>query len=256
MTPAVRDLLLILGLSVLIIFLVLPPYSLLDKSYFVASGVCHRLPEHSLFFGEEQSPLCARCTGTYLGLLSATALLATRGRLKSSQFPPLKVSLALAVFVALWAIDGFNSFWTFWSGRPLLYTPSNRLRLVTGLLYGLCWWGWFVPLFNTLIFKNPIPSRSLENFEELGLLLTLGGGLSILVVMQWPPLLYPLALLSLAGPLLLLGAINSVLIKLIFNFYPEGIEKGGELLPLFAAGIGLSLVEISALVLVRIIFKF
>lgn len=251
MNPALRVFLLLSGLFALALFTALPPYNLMGKANFVASGVCHRLPEHSLFFDGEQSPLCARCTGTYLGLLLATALLILRGKLKSGLFPPLKVSLTLATFVALWGVDGFNSFWDFWKGSPLLYAPSNGLRLVTGLLYGLSWGGWFIPFFNSITFKNPTPRRSLENFWELALLVTVGMGSVALIETKSPFLLYPLTFLSFVGPLLLLGAINAMLLKLALNLYPEGIEKGGEFLPLFSAGISASLVEITVLNLVR-----
>lgn len=251
MSPVARGLLLLFGLSVIVTFLALPPHSLGGKADFIASGVCHRLPEHSLFFGGKQSPLCARCTGTYLSLLVAFVFLIARGRLKCSLFPPLKVSLALAGFAVLWALDGLNSFWALWTGNYLLYPPSNWLRLATGTLYGLCWGAWFVPLFNSVLFKNPAPRRSLEDFRELAFLILAGLGISGLFLTRWPPLFYPLALLSLAGPLLLLGAINAMLIKLVFNFYPQGTEKGGEILPLFAAGIGAALLEVSVLNLAR-----
>jgi len=251
MRPSSKLILLAFGLSAIAAFLSLPPHDFLGKSYFVASGVCHRLPQHSLFFGGKQSPLCARCTGNYLGLLVVSLFLALRRRLNSSLFPPPGLLVVLAAFVALWGIDGVNSFVEFWRGEPLLYHPSQELRLITGVLNGLTWGFLFVPFFNSVVLKNPAPRRSLENFAELVLNLLVGIGLAALVRTQWPFLLYPLALLSLVGPLILLGAINTILLKLAFNFYPEGIEKGGEIIPLFLAGIGVGLLEISALNLLR-----
>lgn len=243
--------LLLFGLSLILAFLALPPHDLLGKAYFVASGICHRLPDHSLCFGGKQSPLCARCTGTYLGLFWAVLFLTAKGKLKCGLFPPFKVSLTMAGFLLLWGIDGLNSFAVFLRGELLLYPPANWLRLVTGLLYGLCWGGWFVPLFNSLTFKNPHPCRSVENFRELAFLVSLGIGLVGLVGRGWPFLLYPMAFLSLVGPLLLLGAINALLLKLAFNLYPDGVEEGGTFFPIYLAGIGLSLVEILALNLAR-----
>jgi len=251
MKPSSKLILLAFGLSVIAAFLSLPPHDFLGKSYFVASGVCHRLPQHSLFFGEKQSPLCARCTGTYLGLLAAFLFLALRRRLSSGLFPPLGLSAVLAIFVVMWGIDGLNSFVDFWRGKPLLYPPSQELRLITGVLNGLAWGFLFVPFFNSLVLKNPAHHRSLENFGELVLTLLVGIGFAVIVRTEWPFVLYPLAFLSLAGPLILLGAINTLLIQLAFNFYPDGIEKGGEIIPLFLAGIGAGLLEIFALNLLR-----
>lgn len=246
--------LLLFGLSLIAAFLASPPHDLPGKACFVASGICHRLPDHSLFFGGKQSPLCARCTGTYLGLFLAVLFLAVRGKLKCGLFPPPGVSLTMAVFLLLWGMDGLNSFVALLRGKPLLYPPANWLRLVTGFLYGLCWGGWFVPLFNSLTFKNPKPCRSVGNFRELALLISLGMGLVIPVGKEWPFLLYPIAFLSLVGPLLLLGAINALLLNLAFNLYPAGVEEWRDFFLLYLGGIGLSLLEISALNLLRVSF--
>jgi len=251
MRHSYKLLLLAFGLSAIAAFLILPPHDFLGKSYFVASGVCHRLPQHSLFFGEEQSPLCARCTGNYLGLLAAFLFLALRRRLGSSLFPPPGLLAILAAFIVMWGIDGLNSFVDFWRGEPLLYRPSQELRLITGVLNGLAWGFLFVPFFNLVVLKSPAPRRSLENFAELVLTLLVGIVFAAFARTQWPFLLYPLALLSILGPLILLGAINTLLLKLAFNFYPEGIEKGGEIIPLFLAGIGAGLLEIFALNFLR-----
>jgi len=240
------------GLFLIAVFLASPPHDLPGKACFVASGICHRLPDHSLFFGGRQSPLCARCTGTYLGLFLAVLFLMAKGKLKCGLFPPFKVSLIMAGFLLLWGIDGLNSFADFWRGEPLLYPPANWLRLATGFFYGLCWGGWFVPIFNSLMFRNPYPCRSVENFWELAFLASLGAGLVGLVGKEWPFLFYPTAFLSLVGPLLLLGAINALLLKLAFNLHPDGVEEGREIFPLYLAGIGLSLVEILAINLVRL----
>jgi len=251
MKPSSKLILLAFGLSVIAAFLSLPPHDFLGKSCFVASGVCHRLPQHSLFFGGEQSPLCARCTGTYLGLFAAFLFLALRRRLSSGLFPNFGLFGVLLAFVAIWAIDGLNSFAELLRGKPLLYPPSQELRLITGVLNGLAWGFLFVPFFNSLVLKNPAHRRSLENFGELVLTLLVGIGFAVIVRTEWPFVLYPLAFLSLAGPLILLGAINTLLIQLAFNFYPDGIEKGGEIIPLFLAGIGVGLLEIFALNLLR-----
>ncbi|MCD6518573.1 MAG: DUF2085 domain-containing protein [Anaerolineae bacterium] len=43
--------------------------------HFLLSGICHQLPSHSLYLQGHPLPLCARCTGTYLGLVLTFLLL-------------------------------------------------------------------------------------------------------------------------------------------------------------------------------------
>jgi uncharacterized membrane protein len=132
MRPSSKLILLAFGLSAIAAFLSLPPHDFLGKSYFVASGVCHRLPQHSLFFGGKQSPLCARCTGNYLGLLVVSLFLALRRRLNSSLFPPPGLLVVLAAFVALWGIDGVNSFAEFWREGTAALPPFSRAQADNG----------------------------------------------------------------------------------------------------------------------------
>ena len=45
-----------------------------DMVYAVASRVCHRIPARSFFTHGEQWPVCARCSGLYLGAPFGAAL--------------------------------------------------------------------------------------------------------------------------------------------------------------------------------------
>jgi uncharacterized membrane protein len=57
----------------------LPPlqYALSAAVYHIGSLICHQLPERSFYFWGAQMPVCARCTGLYVGA-AAAALAATR----------------------------------------------------------------------------------------------------------------------------------------------------------------------------------
>ena len=44
-----------------------PVYLLSFGTYLVGSLLCHQRPERSFFIGGRQLPVCARCTGLYLG---------------------------------------------------------------------------------------------------------------------------------------------------------------------------------------------
>ena len=51
------------------------PGTLKYKLDFLGFGVCHQLSSHSLFIAGHQLPLCARCSGIYLGALVTLIML-------------------------------------------------------------------------------------------------------------------------------------------------------------------------------------
>ncbi|MBU7015015.1 MAG: DUF2085 domain-containing protein [Theionarchaea archaeon] len=86
--------------------------------YLFFSPICHQLPERSFYIVGHQLPVCARCTGIYLG--------AFVGSLIASETPPSRWVLMVAIFPLL--LDG---------GTQLLFREStNTLRLATGLAAG------------------------------------------------------------------------------------------------------------------------
>ena len=78
----------VLALSSLaaILALAIPPYDLLGKINLVGFAICHQIPERSFVLGGHQLPLCARCTGTFLG---AVLGLAAIPQIRSYQQVPL-----------------------------------------------------------------------------------------------------------------------------------------------------------------------
>src|SRR6476660_560765 len=54
------------------LFAFLLPGDLRYKINALGFGVCHQIAGHSFFIDDHQLPLCARCSGIYLGALSAT----------------------------------------------------------------------------------------------------------------------------------------------------------------------------------------
>ncbi|MEM2247573.1 MAG: DUF2085 domain-containing protein [Thermoproteota archaeon] len=94
---------------------------------FIGSLVCHQRPDRTLWIGGNYLPVCARCTGAYLGFLSGYVLVPFLSDKKAKGPPNLYVSLILTL--PLW-IDSIGQTLGFW-------ISTNDIRLITGLLFGV-----------------------------------------------------------------------------------------------------------------------
>ncbi|HIQ02583.1 MAG TPA: DUF2085 domain-containing protein [Anaerolineales bacterium] len=232
-------------------YLGLTPGGVLTKADMVGYAVCHRIPSHSFFIGGRQLPLCARCTGTFLGaligLLGQGVILRRR---RASEFPPPPILALLVGFILLMGADGLNSYLSMIPGAPYLYEPRQWLRLVTGTLNGLALSGILLPLVHFSLWRDITPERVIRRWRDLGVLVALEGGMVGLVLTRWPPLLYPLALAGAAGVLTMLTLINTVLVVMLTgreNRYGGWREAIGPLL----AGIALAFLEVGLIDLLR-----
>ncbi|MBE2232960.1 MAG: DUF2085 domain-containing protein [Anaerolinea sp.] len=238
------------GLAVIALIWVITPGGLLDKADHVGYGICHQIPIRSPFFGGRQLPLCARCSGQFLGALAGLLLLIALGRGKAAKLPPAAVTLVLLGFMAAWALDGLNSYLTFFPGAPHLYEPHNILRTTTGAMQGVALISLVLPFFSVTLWAQPSPRPTVGSLRELLLLVGLVALITAAVGSQWAPLLYPLALLSVAGALMMLALVNTMLVVLALK--REGQVAGWrDALPLLIAGLALALLELLAINLLR-----
>ncbi|MCJ7535691.1 MAG: DUF2085 domain-containing protein, partial [Anaerolineales bacterium] len=112
------------------------PPGLLGKADAIGYAVCHRIDLRSFHIGDLQLPLCARCSGMYLGAMIGLIYQWVIGRRRIGM-SSWKIILPTSVFVLLFAIDGLNSFYSLFADAPGLYQPNNTLRLLTGTGMGL-----------------------------------------------------------------------------------------------------------------------
>lgn len=91
----------------------------------VLNLICHRMPERSFFVRGHQFPVCARCTGFYISLISYFAY----AYFFFIDYTPFMISLAVAFLLPAIA-DGLTQLLT---DRE----SNNTLRFLTGLLGGL-----------------------------------------------------------------------------------------------------------------------
>ncbi len=185
-------------LAIVLVF-VAAPAPLPHKLLVAMGGVCALRPGHSYFAGGVQLPLEARMTGIYGGfLLTLLILLALRrvGGRRLSNWPVIGI---LGVFFASMVFDGINS--TLAEVHvPHLYTPTNELRLISGLLSGIA----IAPFLVWLLSVTAVPKGRgtrlvVRSPWELAAPLALNAAYAALVLDGRAWFYFPVAFISVAG---------------------------------------------------------
>jgi uncharacterized membrane protein len=245
-----RLVLILLAIGVLLVWLIYTPHGLLGKADAVGYAICHRIDLRSFHLGDRALPMCARCTGMYLGSSVAFLFLAARGRALAGQFPRRWILAVFCVLAAAFAVDGLNSYMTFFPGAPHLYVPNNTLRLLTGTGLGLGLGALVVPGFNQAVWTRVDGSRSLASWTDLGLLLLTALGVDLLVLTENPLVLYPLALVSSLGVVFLLTIVYTML-ALLLSGRENRVADPRQLVVPALIGFILAILQIAGLDVVR-----
>jgi uncharacterized membrane protein len=241
----------ILSVGILLLaWLLNTPAGLLGKADAVGYAVCHRIDLRSFHFLSGRTlPLCARCSGMYLGAMLGLAYLALLSR-RQGGLPPRRIQIFLALFILAFVVDGINSFMSLIPGLPALYQPQNWLRLLTGTGMGLVIAAFLFPAFNQTMWRDWNPAPALGSFKMLTGLALLAGILDLVVLTDNPIALYPLALISAGGVLVILTMVYSMLWLMLLrqeNRYESVVQLGIVLV----GGFGTALLQIAALDFMR-----
>jgi len=234
---------------VLLGWLLNTPQGLLGKADAIGYAVCHRIDLRSFHLGERALPLCARCSGMYLGAMLGLAYQALRWPRRSGM-PVRSVQAVLVVFVLAFALDGINSFMSLFPSGPLLYESQNWLRLVTGSGMGLAIALVLYPAFNQTVWRVQDHRPAMERLGSMLGLLALSGLVILALLSGSPVLLYPLALISAAGVLILLTLVYTMIWLMVLR-RDNTIQRAGQLVWPLVAGFGVALLQIILLDLVR-----
>jgi uncharacterized membrane protein len=193
-----------------------PLVPLEDVLRFLGGGVCHQLPGHSLQVAGTSLPLCARCTGTYLGAFIGLVTVLLRRRARASLLPREPVLVAFGLFFLVWAVDGLNSYLTLFPVLPHVYEPTNAGRLVTGALEGLALSLIVWPVAAYTLWREPRAER-VVSARELALMAAVALGLVALLATGWPALLHVAALASSLGLLGLFAVLNALILAVVLH---------------------------------------
>jgi uncharacterized membrane protein len=239
-------------------WLYIAPPGILGKADALGYAVCHRLDERSFHVDGRQLPLCARCSGMYLGAVLGLAFQAVAGRRKGGM-PPKSIIIPLVIFFVAFAVDGTNSYFylmkAVYAGRldfiPTLYIPNNTLRLLTGSGAGLAIAVALYPSFSQTIWRDWEPQPALAGWKSLAALAGLMLLLDLLVLPEWEWVLYPMAIISAGGILVLLTLVYAMLWMITMHQENQYTSIGQAWLPLLG-GLTIALIQITAIDLFRL----
>lgn len=198
------------------------PAGILGKADAVGYAVCHRIDLRSFHIGIRQFPLCARCTGQYVGAMLGLLIQAVLARGRSG-FPPKGAFIIFGLLGLAYAVDGVNSYLYMptllkvFPRLPHLYVPSNTLRLLTGTGIGLVIASLIYPAFVGSIIVSPDARPAIGGTKAIFGMIVLGIVADVLILMGSPYVLYIAALLSAAGVVVLLSMAYSVVILRFFG---------------------------------------
>lgn len=186
----------------------LTPDDCYTKGMAIGSSVCHQLSSHSIIREGVQFPLCARCSGLYLGCLIALAYYTTRG--KKNGLPKRGYLLTLLFMTLAWAGDGVNSFISDFVGQPFLWTTSNTTRLVTGFGMGLVLSTALMTLFNLTVWKERQKEPLLNHIWQIGAYALAAAGLGALLLFGNLLVFYALANISIFTILVVISLLYTI----------------------------------------------
>lgn len=229
------------------------PSGLFGKADAVGYAVCHRIDERSLHIGERQMPLCARCTGMYLGAMSGMIFQMASGY-KRLKLPHWSILVVLVLFVAAFGVDGMNSYIylikTVSPGAlpeiPNLYVPGNTLRILTGSGMGLAMVLMLFPAFNQTVWADGEDQSVFPNLKPFGLLLVITIAVDLLALTESQVVLYPVAFITTVGVLVLLTMVYCMVWIMIMRQDNSFTGFRQMWLPMLA-GLTIAMIQIAAI---------
>jgi uncharacterized membrane protein len=254
---ASKYLVVLAALLVFIGWILNTPPGLLGRADAIGYAVCHRIDARSFHIGSRQLPLCARCSGMYLGAVIGLAYQMVFAR-KRSGTPHWSVIIPLVLFVLAFGIDGSNSYLYLiketypdaLARLPNLYVPNNTLRLLTGSGMGLGIAAMLFPAFNQTMWKDADDRRVFPDLKSFAPLFGLTLLLDLLVLTENPVVLYPVAFISVGGVLILLMMVYSIIWVMLMRQENE-FTRFSQLWLALAAGFTIAMLQIAAIDLLR-----
>lgn len=214
----------------------------------IGYSVCHQIPSHSFSIGNSSFPLCARCTGLYLGAFIGLVILIPLGR--KSGIPSRPVILLMLLFVIAWLVDGANSFFSDLLNQVILYPPNNTLRLLTGFGMGFSVAITLGTLINYTVWQIQDQRPLLASAYPLLGMIFIGSILVVLISTQNEILMTIFAYLSIGSIVLSLCLLHTI-IWIIILHKENTYRQWKDLIVVSSAGLLSAAIQITLLDILR-----
>ncbi|HML23341.1 MAG TPA: DUF2085 domain-containing protein [Aggregatilinea sp.] len=245
-----RRIVLIAAAAIFAAWLLGTPGGLWGKADAVGYAICHRIPARSFHLHGHPLPLCARCTGIYMGVMAGAIVYGLSGRLRSGRLPPIRVLVVLGLFGLAIAADGINSYLSLFGFYSPVYEPNNTLRLITGMYAGLTMITIVLPVFNLSAWRRPDASAPLNGLKELVALCLIGAVMIAGVLLEVPVLLAAFALLSVVGVVLMFMLIGGILFLALTRREAAAVRRRNLIVPALA-GLAFAFIVIGGIDMLR-----
>jgi len=236
------------AIALTLTWLILTPKGILGKADAVGYSVCHQIEARSFMINGRPFPLCARCSGLFLGAVLGLVYQAAQGR--KGRMPPLGASLFFGLLAFAWVFDGSNSFLMFVPRIQTFYETQNWTRLVSGTGMGLAVSAILRPAFIQTMYQDWQDQPALGSWKQITGLVFVAGVLNALILLEIRWILFPLALLGAGGVLTLLVTIYSMVVVMAFK-RDNTYERFNQLLQPLLGGYIIAMLQIGLIDLAR-----
>jgi uncharacterized membrane protein len=186
--------------------------SLYTTSLNLLSYICHQLPERTLTVDGRLLPLCARCTGIYIGFIVGFIYQFVRMR-KVSELPSIGLCSLLAVSICILVVDGIGE-------KTHIWYLSNDIRYLIGLLCGSSFSVILLPLFNSF-YRHYSTQLTITTTHYVSILM-------LLLLLYTDPFFvasyYIYSILSILGFIIIYSVVNLIFIGMVFHVTRKSIN--------------------------------
>jgi uncharacterized membrane protein len=250
-TNGLRWILIGIAAALFITWLALTPEGVLGKADAVGYAVCHRISERTFYIGDRPGPMCARCSGMFLGALLGLSFQVFLGR--KGEMPPVLVSILFGFLALAWVVDGVNSFTMLVPVLSSVYETTNITRLITGTGMGLAISAILYPSFIQTMFRTWEEESSFSSWKNVIFLLLAAGVMNVLILLEIPWIRYPLAVLSAVSVLVLLTLIYSMVLVMLFK-KDNTFDRVNQFTLFMIGGFIIALVQVGLIDLARFLW--
>jgi uncharacterized membrane protein len=232
-------------LTVVAFFVIYSPWPIIAKLHAVGAACCAQIPSHTITFQGRAMPIDSRNSGIYLGVLLVITILWLTGRQRAALYVPAGVRNILMLCVLAMIFDGFNSVAES-HHLHTYYLDTNTIRAVTGTFAGMALTILVVPIYNRLVWRDPLPVAVADDYVELSGFIIVA--VLVILSLQAAPaaLYYPLSILSMIGFLVTMTMVNSCVL-LVSLRREHSVASNSDLFIPALAGLVLTFLEILAI---------